>query len=1762
MRRYPGRASGLPVPHFPSNGTGVSLRDLARASRHGVFLHGLLLAALASGTTKATVTSTEPSPLSARVPPAPQGVTFVNSGQFLGGETGNGVALGDLDGDGDVDAIVANGDTPSQASENPSGGASRVWLNDGRGLFAEGDELGPFGANGVALADLDGDGDLDAVTAGGFSYAWLNSGSGQFDNGPSFGGIGTGHGVALGDVDNDGDVDAVVVGNGGRVFLNDGKGTFQAGPVLSFLFSRSAVVVDLDADGWQDVAVADAAEGTSNRVFWNDGNWTPGPGSFTPGAALPTTNLMVRVAVANLDGDARPDIFLAGLGPDQVYWNEGSRTFSTKGAFATVDSSWALALGDVDGDGNVDAVVGNITAEPNRLWHNEGGRVFAVTQEFGDETGLYWSRGLGMAELNGDGAIDLFEATTADDHVWFNTSPPVLPPQEGWQRQTLDDRGDVGYAAALALDGSGHPHVAYFAARAVGVDDAQRYVFEYRLRYARWDGLRWHREDVPTGLASGPFLGEASLAVDPSGRPHIVYEPLTSDPPRYVYWDGSQWVREDLFPTQDSIRFSVKVDANGTHLSYVRGASLGAPAEVRYALRGGSGWQEEVVDTTHEASRNTSLALDAGGGPHVTWTDCATPACSSLVAKYARKSNGAWQPERVGGPVFSFGGTTPGASLALDATGRPHVGFVRETGGAPSHLTYATRVGSTWALQDAVQSYYLTTFAIDVDSAGSPHFFYRQLLVANGNDFSHARLTGTAWQHETVDVSRNADHGTSAAVGMQLDANDDLHAAYQEPEFKDLRYVSWAADWQTRALPETGSARAPSIDVEDTIPHIGYHAVTKGQVKLASAVNGWDLDPLDSVAAPVTDLSVEAASLQHVSYYDADDTRLIYAYRDASGSWHPEVVDEAGDVGSHNELVLVGGADASPRIAYWDATSRRVKLAVPVPSSVLWDIYPNNAGPPQGATSGPLSASVLAEGDVGVSYYDGASGDLRLAVWDGGTWTWTDELVDGAGDTGRLSSLQTDGDGTPVVAYVAPGGIRMAYKVGGTWQSQDVPGTGGAPVTSLALELGLNSRRHARIAYTRAGAPLQAAELRGGIWTTRVVAPLGAAAPAEVSGARDGRLHLAYTRGGALQYAFRTANLDVDLAAPSPPPPSYFEAPYNPLDAWQAGLGEYTGKRASGRRPASRASRVAGGLIGSLLTDNEVIGGLAPLFGATTGGQHFVDLYFQHGTEMGRIGLDDPLLLWDAYGTLQNFLPGLEALLTGHGDEVVVTQRMVDDARSVWQRLAAAGSPQLAAAIQTELVRFNGLQDFVDLTFDEWAEAIGVAPPRVLLAGDALAIEGNGAAVSALFEVRLSTPGTQPVLVDYATVDQTAVAGVDYTTVSGTLTFAAGAGVATLSVPVLGDTVVEGNETFALQLTNAVGASLGDAQGTGAITDDDATPALFVQDTGVVEGDGGTKDMTFTVRLTAPHGLPVTTSFATADGTATAPLDYAAATGTLTFPPGTTARPVAVAVISDYLEEPVETLRLDLASPQNATVLDGQSVGAIVDDDSRYVGELSHGHDARADMAALPGPVVRERYHRMRQEPRSSYEVVLDEASGDLAGPAGPRLERLGPDGSTILQSSRPAGAGPARSLRWQNTGSAAVTDEIVRVASAGCTTDCGVDDTYRLRVYETTGRLPRFNNVGSQVTVVLLENRGAEDVSGVLWFWSASGAPLASRPFALVPRATLSLNSSTVPGLAGQGGSATVSHDGPHGSLAGKAVALEPATGLAFDTPLELRPR
>ena len=149
-----------------------------------------------------------------------------------------------------------------------------------------------------------------------------------------------------------------------------------------------------------------------------------------------------------------------------------------------------------------------------------------------------------------------------------------------------------------------------------------------------------------------------------------------------------------------------------------------------------------------------------------------------------------------------------------------------------------------------------------------------------------------------------------------------------------------------------------------------------------------------------------------------------------------------------------------------------------------------------------------------------------------------------------------------------------------------------------------------------------------------------------------------------------------------------------------------------------------------------------------------------------------------------------------------------------------------------------------------------------------------------------------------------------------------------------GDLLDEFDENFTVNLSGPVAATITDNVGQGTITDNDALPQLAVDDVTVTEGNSGTLDANFTVSLTPVSGRQVTVQYATSNGLATAPADYTAASGSLTFTAGQTTKTVSVPVHGDLLDEIDEVFNLNLSVPANATIVDGAGLGTITDDDA------------------------------------------------------------------------------------------------------------------------------------------------------------------------------------------------------------------------------------
>lgn len=204
------------------------------------------------------------------------------------------------------------------------------------------------------------------------------------------------------------------------------------------------------------------------------------------------------------------------------------------------------------------------------------------------------------------------------------------------------------------------------------------------------------------------------------------------------------------------------------------------------------------------------------------------------------------------------------------------------------------------------------------------------------------------------------------------------------------------------------------------------------------------------------------------------------------------------------------------------------------------------------------------------------------------------------------------------------------------------------------------------------------------------------------------------------------------------------------------------------------------------------------------------------------------------------------------------------------------------------------------------------------------------------FTVTKSGEGIQNFSVNYATADGTAAAGSDYTAASGTLTFAVGETIKTVSVPTTDDAVDEASETLSLNLSAATGGStISDAQGVGTIEDNDPAPSFAISDATAVT-EGGT--LVFTVTKSGSTSQSFSVNYATANGTAAAGSDYTATSGTLTFAAGETSKTISVATIDDSTQESSETVLVNLsAATGGSTIADSQGSGTISDNDYTWI---------------------------------------------------------------------------------------------------------------------------------------------------------------------------------------------------------------------------------
>ena len=309
----------------------------------------------------------------------------------------------------------------------------------------------------VTVADVDGDGNLDAIAVAGLGYVFLGDGSGGFGAAMTYPVGGSPTDVVAVDLDNDGSVDLAtsnVFSSPVVVTLNNGDGTFAApvGYSGSIVQARAITSADLDNDGFADlIAVNDGTKKLSVQL--NNGD-----GTFDEQAAYDTEFGPYDVQTADFDGDGNQDVAVAYRTSDgvDVYLGNGDGTLAAPGFYATGDTAESLALGDVDGDGDVDIVTSNFglfggTGDSISLLRNNGDGTFAPQEETPVGSN---PQDIELADIDGDGNLDVVLALETANTVVVLTNDGM----GGFGSPAGTPAGTLPYELAVGdLDGNGTP---------------------------------------------------------------------------------------------------------------------------------------------------------------------------------------------------------------------------------------------------------------------------------------------------------------------------------------------------------------------------------------------------------------------------------------------------------------------------------------------------------------------------------------------------------------------------------------------------------------------------------------------------------------------------------------------------------------------------------------------------------------------------------------------------------------------------------------------------------------------------------------------------------------------------------------------------------------------------------------------------------------------------------------------------------------------------------------------------------------------------------------------------------------------------------------------------------------------------------------------------------------------------------------------------------------------------------------------------------
>ncbi len=630
------------------------------------------------------------------------GLTYIQAEQFnpkpplINHLQTGGAAAADYNQDGWVDLIVTRMFAPPILFRNlgpdEEGIVKFEDVTEGSGLENELNyQGGPENFNGVTWADLDRDGDLDLYMTAFYStrhYLFINNGDGSFNERALVRGaalpieisnINTGEGVhhgfsvSMGDYDNNGWIDLhttdwqilsdsptyeqhnVLLKNLGPLapaFFRNSNG--EAGVALqgqeenpaTQLFNRlgfSSSFVDLDNDGWQDLAVA--ADFKTSQLFWNNGaSIVEGPIAFTEGTEVAGVNEAENAmgsTFGDFDNDGDLDWFVSSLRDNRLYLNNGDRTFqevTAERGLGDAGWGWGTSFIDFDNDSDLDLIMTNghedlygeyninATVDRTFLWENNNGQFTDVSDAMGI-TDFKPGKGLVVFDYDNDGDQDVFIANTQTTPTLYRNDTVN---DNAWLRVNLIgiESNPLGLGAAMHLKRTETDAPLYQqvigGSNFLGQNEATTHF-----------GLGSSDEDIYSLEINWPSGISQTLHSIPSRQELYVVEP--SDQSRWLIDNFAEDEIEDSFITGDSA--DPDKDGLSNFLEYAIGTlPKTADKTVIYTTRN-SASQDNLIIVYERASEKTDLDYFHEVSTDLTnWETLAVGEYSAQVIEH--KSNG------------------------------------------------------------------------------------------------------------------------------------------------------------------------------------------------------------------------------------------------------------------------------------------------------------------------------------------------------------------------------------------------------------------------------------------------------------------------------------------------------------------------------------------------------------------------------------------------------------------------------------------------------------------------------------------------------------------------------------------------------------------------------------------------------------------------------------------------------------------------------------------------------------------------------------------------------------------------------------------------------------------------------------------------------------------------------------------------------------------------------------------------------------------